>query len=501
MGKQAAEMQKRNQRITPRPLAPSSSSSSSATRSTPRALTIAGSDSGGGAGIQADLKTFAALGVHGMSAITAITAQNTSKVTGIFGIPSQMVISQIEAVRSDIGFDAVKTGMLYNSDVITAISDYFAEHKFERIVVDPVMVSKSGARLLEDHAIDVLIHKLLPLAHVVTPNAEEARVLCGMKNKISNLDQALQAAKEISLLGPQIVVIKGGHLRSTGGSKGSSEAVDVVYFKEGRRKKKDKNVEYLKSIRYDTKNTHGTGCVFASAIAAGLAKGEDDLEAIRVAKIFVTNAIKNSLAVGQGSGPVNPSGDVVILADKFSVYSNIRKAVEILESNGSVVTNLIPESRSNIGMAIADAQDYSGVIAVSGRITSLPGKRVKASAEPEFGASKHIANAILAAMRHDRRVRAAMNIIYEPEILESCHKLGLVVSSYDRKQEPPEVKRKEGATTAWGAEQAILSSKTFPDVFYHIGDFGKEPMMVILGRDAVSVAETAVKIARATEQQ
>ncbi|MGH2639300.1 MAG: thiamine-phosphate synthase family protein, partial [Rhabdochlamydiaceae bacterium] len=188
--------------------------------------------------------------------------------------------------------------------------------------------------------------------------------------------------------------------------------------------------------------------------------------------------------------------EISTLAEKFRVYDNIKKAIEILESDGPNVTDLIPESRSNIGMALEGAKTYDDVIAVSGRITSLYGKRVKAAAGPEFGASRHVANMILASLRYDKTIRSAMNIRYDPKVLDACNKLGLITASYDRKLEPTETKNKEGATTFWGAEQAILKSKRFPDVIYHLGDFGKEPMVVLLGNDAVSVAETALKIAK-----
>ena len=462
--------------------------------SIPIALTIAGSDSGGGAGIQADLKTFAALGVHGISAVTSITAQNTNRVTEVFDIPGSTIKSQIETVRSDIGFHAVKIGMLHNTEIVNAVADYFEGRPFSNIVVDPVMVSKSGSRLLKYEAVTTLVQRILPLSFVLTPNIDEASVLLQTKSKISNIDAALRAAKEISELGPKIVIVKGGHLRPhRNGKNDTLESIDTVYFK------KEKKIEYLRSIRYPTKNTHGTGCVFSSAIAAELAKGKKVIEAIRSAKIFVSNAIKNSLAIGSGAGPVNPSGEVLVQADRYLIYSNIKVAVNILETNGSLVSKLIPESRSNIGMAIESAKSYQDVIAVSGRITSLVDGRAKASGEPEFGASRHISNAILAAMKYDKDVRSAMNIAYSPETIESCRRLGLTVSSYDRRKEPSNIKRREGSSTFWGAEQAILKSKKFPDIFFHIGDFGKEPMIVILGHDAISVAGTAVKIAKSLE--
>jgi hydroxymethylpyrimidine kinase/phosphomethylpyrimidine kinase len=459
----------------------------------PTALTVAGSDSGGGAGIQADLKTFAALGVHGMSAITAVTAQNTKEVTEIFDIPPEMISSQIEAVHSDIGVNAAKTGMLHNTDTITAVSESLRDCGLEKVVVDPVMVSKSGALLLERSAISALLEKLLPIAYVVTPNSEEAQVLCNMKTKISNLNEARIAAKKISEYGPKVVVVKGGHLERTGKNKGM--AIDLVYMKEERK------TEFLKSDWYETKNTHGTGCVFSAAITAELSKGKDVMEALKSAKSFVSKAIRNSLEIGQGYGPVNPSREVLHLAQKFITLSNVSEAVEILEANGALVSKLIPESRSNIGMAIEGAKEYNDIAAIPGRITNPFGNRVSASAPPAFGASRHIANTILAAMQYNSEMRSAMNIKYDKELISSCRKLGLVVSSYNREQEPTTIKKKEGATTFWGATKAISESKKFPDVIYHEGDFGKEPMIVLLGKDAVSVAQKAVNLAKISPEK
>ncbi|MEM3022635.1 MAG: bifunctional hydroxymethylpyrimidine kinase/phosphomethylpyrimidine kinase, partial [Candidatus Bathyarchaeia archaeon] len=235
--------------------------------SIPRALTIAGSDSGGGAGIQADLKTFAALGVHGMSAITAVTAQNTVGVAAIQDIDPEVVRAQIRAVVEDIGIDAAKTGMLHTREVIVLVAQELSRANVP-IVVDPVMVAKSGARLLRPDAVDALVGDLLPISTVVTPNAMEAGAISGIE--VGDLEGAKRAAEAIARLGPKVVVVKGGHL-------GGDRAVDVVY---------DGDFHLLDGERIASKATHGTGCSFASAIAAGLAKGKAPFEAIKEAKEF-----------------------------------------------------------------------------------------------------------------------------------------------------------------------------------------------------------------------
>jgi len=261
------------------------------TRGIPRALTIAGSDSGGGAGIQADLKTFAALGVYGMSALTAITAQNTVGVQGVVELPADFVGLQIDVVLTDIGADAVKTGMLSNSEIIAVIAAKMQEYRVDNLVVDPVMVAKSGDPLLRPEARQALIERLIPLAKVLTPNLQEARVLSGLE--IESLEAMKEAARAIQRLGARNVVVKGGHL------PGSLQSIDVLY--DGH------DFTEFTAPRIATNNTHGTGCTFASAIAAGLAKGRSVPEAVGAAKAYLNAVLLASadLRLGQGHGPLN----------------------------------------------------------------------------------------------------------------------------------------------------------------------------------------------------
>ena len=253
------------------------------------ALTIAGSDSGGGAGIQADLKTFAFLGVHGTSAITAITAQNTEGVTEILELPSTLVREQIDVVVKDIGVQAAKTGMLSSAEIIVTVAEALRRHRIHNLVVDPVMVAKGGAKLLRDDAVAAMRNELIPLAAVITPNLPEAEVLLG--RKVETLDERRQAARDLVAMGARAAVVKGGHAQG--------DAIDVFY--DG------SHVAELSSPRVDTANTHGSGCVFSAAIAAGLARGVVTVEAVREAKVFITWAILNSLELGHGHGPVNPA--------------------------------------------------------------------------------------------------------------------------------------------------------------------------------------------------
>ncbi|MBD3232169.1 MAG: bifunctional hydroxymethylpyrimidine kinase/phosphomethylpyrimidine kinase [candidate division Zixibacteria bacterium] len=254
-----------------------------------RALTIAGSDCSGGAGIQADLKTFSAFQVFGMSAITAIVAENTVGVQAVFDIPVNIVVEQIKSCLDDIGSDAVKVGMLSNPEITIAVANCINEYKLNNLVVDPVMVAKSGDPLLSEEARSTIKEYLLPLADVITPNRFEAETLTG--KKIDNIDSAKKAARELKEIGCKFVVVKGGHLDNP------REAVDIVFDGE--------QFYEFSSQLIPTKNTHGTGCTFSSAIAAGLAKGYAPLEAIKRAKGFITEAIAHSADLGQGHGPTN----------------------------------------------------------------------------------------------------------------------------------------------------------------------------------------------------
>jgi hydroxymethylpyrimidine/phosphomethylpyrimidine kinase len=253
-------------------------------------LSIAGSDSGGGAGIQADLKTLSALGVFGMTAITAVTVQNTTGVLGYEPLSPRTVGDQIRAVATDIGVDAAKTGMLASVEIVEAVAEALAETRIPNLVVDPVFVSKHGHPLLADDAVGALRDRVLPLATLVTPNLPEASGLVGFA--VDSRDLMRKAAEEISALGAAAVLVKGGHL------EGSDRADDLLFDGHDHR--------WIEGERIETPNTHGTGCVLSSAIAAFLARGLPLEEAVGLAKRFVTEAIRHALPLGRGIGPVDP---------------------------------------------------------------------------------------------------------------------------------------------------------------------------------------------------
>ena len=250
----------------------------------PRALTVAGSDSGGGAGIQADLKTFSAYRVFGMSVLTAITAQNSVGVQGVVTLPPAFVAVQLESVLSDFGADAAKCGMLATAGIIRAVAAKLKEHRVEKLVVDPLMIATSGDPLLQPDAREALIGEILPLALLVTPNLHEAGALAEMA--VTTRDDMEEAARRIAKLGPRHVLVKGGHL--------TGEALDLLF--NGR------EFTAFSAPRIDSANTHGTGCTFSAAIAAGLARGRPLPEAVRDAKAYVTRAIREGFAPGKGAG-------------------------------------------------------------------------------------------------------------------------------------------------------------------------------------------------------
>ncbi|MEW6327221.1 MAG: bifunctional hydroxymethylpyrimidine kinase/phosphomethylpyrimidine kinase [Thermodesulfobacteriota bacterium] len=436
-------------------------------------LTVAGSDPGSGAGIQADLKTITVLGGYGLGVVTALTAQNTRGVQAVYPVPPAFVAAQMKSILSDIGADAVKTGMLANAGIVSAVSARLKSCRTKKIVVDPVLLAGSGEALTESAAIPVLKAELLPLAYVVTPNLAEAATLTGLKVKtVADMDKA---ARAIAKLGPVNVLIKGGHL--------AGEAVDVLFDGEG--------IYHFRAERIPDKNTHGTGCIFSAALATFLAQGHDVVDAVARAKSFVTLAIRSSFPVGRGAWPTNPYAYVDREMSRYQVIAALERAVATLK--GQPVRRLIPEVQSNLGYALPFAEDESDVAAIPGRIIRI-GDSVDTLAAPGFGASHHIARIILAVMRYDPAYRSAINIRFGEDIIKKCRQLNWHVASFDRQKEPPGVKRKEGASLGWGIDIVLKDAKKIPDIIYDRGDVGKEPMIRILGRNPEEVVSKVLTL-------
>ena len=442
----------------------------------PIAITIAGSDSGGGAGIQADLKTFAALGVHGTTAITCITAQNTYSITAIECLKPEIVREQIRQVAEDLGINAGKTGMLYTKEIVKEVAEEISRYNFP-LVIDPVMIAKSGAPLIKREAEKALKKYLFPLATIVTPNRFEAEKLAG--RKITTIQDVKKAAEEICSMGPQAVLIKGGHLNI------ESQSVDLLYYKN--------KYKIFKAQRLKVKTTHGTGCSFSAAITAFLARGEDVSSAVKHAKDFITQAIKFGLNIGRGAGPVNPMAILYREASKYYALKKVEEAQKILESS-PYIAKLAPEVGMNIAMALPYAEVINDVVAIPGRLVRVFDK-VKSRSCPKFGASSHLARYLLEALKYDKKKKAAINIRFSEEIINLLKEMNLKISFYDRGDEPEEIKHVEGMTIPWGVKQAITRVGEVPDVIYHKGDFGKEPMIVLLGEDPIKLARRIAEIA------
>ncbi|MDP2768023.1 MAG: bifunctional hydroxymethylpyrimidine kinase/phosphomethylpyrimidine kinase [Candidatus Methanoperedens sp.] len=427
------------------------------------ALTIAGVDSGGGAGIAADLKTFAALGVHGTCVITSVTAQNTRGVMNYYDIPVSFIKEQFDAVVGDIRIDCAKTGMLSSPEIVRTVAKLVKKEKLP-LVVDPVMAAEAGGELLKDEAVAVLIEELLPLAVVVKPNVSEAERLSGLK--IKNIKDAEKAAKKIHDLGAKAVIVTGGHLEGT----------DVLF---------DGEYTYIEG-KLLKGGTHGSGCTHSAALTAEIAKGASLVEAARSAKKFVEQAILSGVKIGGGAAPVNQLAHTLGEAERYRLINNVGEAVELVETN--MAAELIPEVGCNIAMGISGASSVKDVAAVSGRIVRLKNKP-HAVGCVAFGASSHVARIVLTALHAGSSMHAAMNIRYSEEALSACSKLGLNTASFSRDDEPQGV-----STMEWGVNLAIRSTGRVPDVIYDTGGVGKEAMIRLLGRDAVEVARRAVEI-------
>lgn len=409
-----------------------------------------------------------------MTAITALTAQNTQTVNAVLPIPVEFIELQIDTVIQDIGADAIKTGMLHSADIARAVARKIKEHRISAVVVDPVMKAKGGAALLQQRAIEAVITELFPLALIVTPNLDEASLLCGFG--IDSIDTMRAAAQKIKAMGPQAVVIKGGHL--------AGDCIDLFYDGE--------SFTEFAAPRIDTINTHGTGCTFASALAAKIALGFPLPAAVKLAKEFIQGAISHSFSLGKGHGPTDPFAPIARSAGLWKSAAALQDA--FLKLQAARIGHLIPEVQSNLGYAIEGAATPEDVVAFPGRIVRLHDS-IAAVSGPQPGASRHIAKIILTMQRYDRRYRSAMNIRCSADIIERCRARGLHVAEFDRRDEPQGVKELEGSTLEWGTDLALSRSGTIPDIIFDTGDAGKEPMVRVLGTAPLDVADKIILIA------
>jgi len=439
------------------------------------ALTVAGSDSGAGAGIQADLKTFSALGVYGCTAITAITAQNTKSVAKIFEVSPAIIEQQIRSVMIDMPPNAIKIGMVYSRQIIDVVHRSLKKSKVP-IVLDPILAAGTGTKLLRDSAFDFFISKLVPMSTLITPNKFEAEKLAGIKIRTEH--DGIEAARKIRRLGAENVIVKGGHF-------GTLNVTDLLLDSKGR-------LTMLTNPRIRIKESHGSGCNFSSAVTAYLARGIAVDNACKMANEYVHVAIKNAVNVGRGLPVTNPLSAIYGDASRYYVLAELQQAVEQVSMLDGFY-RLIPETQTNFAYALPDAEDISEVAGVRGRIVKIGSTAVPAS-YIEFGASRHVASAILAYMRINPGMRAGINIRFDDRLVKLCRSL-YSVSSYERSKEPNIVKKKEGSSVYWGILQALRKNPR-ADIVYHKGDIGKEPMIMALGRnprDVVAKIKTILK--------
>ncbi len=436
-----------------------------------RILTIAGSDSSGGAGIQADLKVIALLGGYGTSVITALTAQNTLKIQGIFPIPVPFIREQLQSVFSDIGLDAVKTGMLAQAEIISLVAQTIKKFKVTKLVLDPVMVSESGSPLLEPGAVRTLRDELFPRAGLITPNLSEASVLTGVSVRtVATMKKAARVLKE-KIRGS--VLITGGHL--------SGAAVDLLYDGE--------SFKEFSRPRIQTRNTHGTGCTFSAALTTFWGQGLSLVEAVEKAKDVITKAIAGAEPLGRGNGPTNPYAWLQNELERIPVLDSLERAFRQLQE--AKVGPLIPEVQSNLGYALPLAGTVEEVAAFPGGIVGFE-ETIARLAFPAFGASRPIAQVILTAMAAFPACRSAMTLRFSEDLMKCAAKAGLSRGGFDRKKEPLRENKKEGSSLSWGVKHVLAKKTLVPDIIFDRGAMRKEPLIRVLGTTPEEVAQKII---------
>lgn len=438
-------------------------------------LTIAGSDSGGGAGIQADLKTFSALGVFGKTIITSITSQNSFGVQSTFDLPNHVIGEQFKAISEDKKCQAVKTGMLGNEETVLLVSKMIKKDRLRNVVVDPVVSSSSGKRLLTQNGVKALKEFLLPIASLVTPNIKEAELLSGIR--IRSQADMKKAARVILKTGVRSVLITGGHLKGN---------PDDLFLDE-------KGLQVFASERLSKLDVHGTGCAFSAAITAKLGQGLSLREAVQKAKEFIGEAILGNVEPGNGVACVDPMAEMRRENEKSQSLFDLENALEIFKKER--IGNLVPEVQTNIGLALPNAKRHEDVLAIPGRVIKN-GEDIFTGAPPKFGGSRHVANIVLTVMQHEPDKRAVMNIKYTDSLLRICKKLKFKIASFDRAKEPKKVRIREGSSLEWGTERAITRYGSVPDIIYDLGGIRKEEMIRVIAEDMDSLVEKVLAIHR-----
>ena len=430
-------------------------------------LTIGGSDSGGGAGIQADLKTFSALGLHGTCAITAVTAQNTLGVQQVYDLGPDVVMAQMQSITDDFSISFAKTGMLHSKEIVLAVADHLRMTDIP-FVLDPVIEAEAGGRLLRSEAVEALKDHLIPLARVVTPNIFEAQALTAVQ--VRDRDSAYQAAQKILQLGPKAVIVKGGHLDCTDLLVEGDEAI------------------LLPGSRVAGEN-HGVGCTYSAALTSFLALGNPMKEAARKAKNFAERALLGSMQVGKGVGPVSQVAHLRQEANRYRVLCEVQEAADLLLHEPKIF-EIIAEAGSSLGMAISPATTPADVAQVEGGLVKEGGKACQSGCV-RFGGKGRLAGIILATMIYDPRAAAAMNI--SPLTRPALRALGLVTMEYDPEREPQQ--GSESMSIVRGLGQVIASEGFLPDAILEKGCQEDRSRLWLIGASALQVARQVIMIA------
>ena len=421
-------------------------------------LSIGGSDTSSGAGIQSDIKIFSNNGFYPFTVITAITSQNTKKITSIEPVSRRSLESQIESVLSDFQIDAVKIGMVFNSQNIKTIHSKLKNSKFP-IVVDPIIKSTTGRLLLKKNALSDYRKMIIPLADVITPNRYESKVLTGFTD-------AKKAAKKIQAMGAKNVII-------TGFTESNNKISDYILEPNNQYKISGKKIQII---------NHGSGCDYSASMTQSLAKGLTISKSVRIAKKFVYQSIKNSISIGKGINITHQeipkdTKNLLYAIDELKQIKNIHK--------------VIPECQTNFVFAKINPKTINDVLGISGRLVKA-GKEIITAGEIVYGGSQHVASAVIQINKKFPEILSCINIKYNTKIISKAKKLGFVVLSYDRTKEPTKVKRQENSSIIWGMS-SILKTKC-PDLVYHKGDFGKEAMILIFGQTPNDVIKKVSKL-------
>ena len=427
-------------------------------------LSIGGSDPSSGAGIQSDLRMFSS-DVHWLTVITAITAQNTSKFGMIEQVSEKILKSQLQSIISDFKIDGIKIGMVYDSQIIKTIYQQLKKLKIP-IVIDPVIKSTTGGVLLKKSAVKDYQKYMIPLATVITPNKYEAEILS--KTKINSKNIPEKTAKVIQKMGAKNVSI-------TGIQTNENKISDFIF---------EKSEKYVISGNKISKINHGSGGNYASAILFSLAKNKSIKESLRFAKQYTYDSIKNAKKIGKG----------IVITDinkKDNIETELSESIQKFTGIKNIYKN-IPECQTNFVYSKQKPKSTKEILGISGRIVKA-GKKVIVAGDLEYGGSKHVATALLTVNKKFPQIQSAINIKYQNTTITKIKKLKFIVSKYDRNQEPINVKNK-GSTIEWGIKSAIKNLKKSPDAIFHIGGFGKEPMIIIFGDTPKNILKKISKI-------